>query len=89
MLYRWRLGQGTALPIIDRRHISGVAGKTEVNIHLAQVFVPALMFTVNGAFAAVDLAAGGQQHRALIGRTFLRYFTMIYSGITGDVELFS
>lgn len=83
------LAKELALPVIDRRHIAGIGGKKEVNIHLAQVFVPALMFTVNGAFAAVDLAAGGQQHKALIGRTFLRYFTMIYSGSTGDVEIFS
>jgi hypothetical protein len=37
----------------------------------------------------VDLAAGGQIHRALIGRTFLRRFTMVYEGETGTVTLSS
>src|ERR1035437_5974073 len=30
------------LPIVDRRRIGGVGGAQEVNIHLAQVFVPSL-----------------------------------------------
>jgi predicted aspartyl protease len=83
------LANQLSLPVIDRRPISGVSGKKEVNMHLAQIHIPSLSFTIFGAFAAVELAAGGQQHRALIGRTFLRHFTMIYNGVTGDVELFS
>src|SRR5258708_26185488 len=77
------------LPIVDRRKISGAGGSHEVNIHLAQVFVPSLNFTLYGAFAGVHLAAGGQAHRALIGRTFLRHYTMIYEGRTGTVTLSS
>lgn len=77
------------LPIIDRRKISGVGGEHEVNMYLAQIHIPSLAFTVYGVFAGVNLAAGGQPHRALIGRTFLRGFTMIYTGTTGDVELYS
>ena len=42
-----------------------------------------------GAFSAVNLAAGGQIHKALMGRTFLRAFTMEYSGTTGGVAIFS
>lgn len=42
---------------------------------------------MNGAFAGVDLKAGGQIHSALIGRTFLRHFKMIYDGRTGTVSL--
>lgn len=83
------LAASLALPVIDRRPIAGVGGRKEVNMHLAQIFVPSLNFTVYGAFAAVDLAAGGQTHRALIGRTFLNRFTMIYIGTTGDVEIYS
>jgi len=75
------------LPIVDRRLISGVGGGHIVNIHLAQVHVPALGQTAYGAFAAVHLAAGGQVHRALIGRTFLQLFTMIYEGRTGTVTI--
>jgi hypothetical protein len=77
------------LPIVDRQKIAGSKGAHEVNMHLAQIHVPSLNFTIYGLFAGVDLAAGGQTHKALIGRTFLRHFTMIYSGHTGDVRLFS
>lgn len=75
------------LPIVDRRSVSGSAGAHEVNVHLAQIFVPSLNHTVFGAFCAVDLAAGGQNHQALIGRTFLQGFTMIYDGKTGTVTI--
>jgi len=77
------------LPIVDKRPISGVHGQGEVNVHLAQVYVPSLNFTMNGAFAGVDLLAGGQAHSALIGRTFLRHFHLIYDGDTGNVEISS
>ncbi|HSY17645.1 MAG TPA: hypothetical protein VK815_04885 [Candidatus Acidoferrales bacterium] len=75
------------LPIIDRRTFSGIGGKHEVNIHLAQVRFPSLNFTLYGAFAGVHLEAGGQWHKALIGRTFLQHYTMTYEGRTGVVTL--
>jgi hypothetical protein len=75
------------LPIVDRRPIAGVHGSQEANMHLAQVYVPSLNFTIYGAFAGVHLTAGGQFHRALIGRTFLRSFTMVYEGRIGTVTL--
>jgi hypothetical protein len=75
------------LPIVDRRPISGVHGAHIVNMYLAQIHVPSLAFTIYGAFAGVDLAAGGQVHKALIGRTFLQNFTMVYEGLTGSVKL--
>jgi hypothetical protein len=75
------------LPIVDRRMTAGVHGAKEVNVHLAQIFIPGLAFTIYGPFCAVDLAAGGQVHLALIGRSFLRNFTMIYEGRTGSVTL--
>jgi len=65
------------LPIVDRRMTSGAHGAKEVNVHLAHIHVPGLAFTIHGAFCAVDLAAGGQAHLALIGRTFLKNFTMV------------
>ena len=64
------------LPVIDRRQVAGAHGSGEVNIHLAQIYVPALNVAIFGAFAGVHLHAGGQAHSALIGRTFLRRFTM-------------
>src|SRR5713101_2684891 len=38
------------LPVVDRRDISGVHGRQTVNMHLAQVVVPSLKFTLYGAF---------------------------------------
>jgi predicted aspartyl protease len=75
------------LPIVDRRMISGVHGGQEVSMHLAQVHVPSVNFTVYGVFAGVHLQAGGQVHRALMGRTFLRHCKMVYEGLTGLVTL--
>jgi hypothetical protein len=75
------------LPIVDRQIIAGVGGNHEVNMHLAHVHIPSLNFTIYGPFAGVNLIAGGQAHYALIGRTFLQSFTMIYEGRTGSVHL--
>jgi len=77
------------LPLVDRRQISGVHGSHMANVYLAQVYVPSLRMTMNGAFSGVDLKAGGQVHSVLIGRTFLRHFKMIYEGKTGTVTLTS
>lgn len=49
--------------------------------------MPALDWTVHGSFAGVYLRAGGTPHYALMGRTFLRHFTMVYDGKTGAVTL--
>ena len=73
------------LPIVDRRPISGIHGSEEVNIHVAQVRVPALNHVLYGRFAGVHLAAGGQVHRAILGRTLLQHFKMSYDGATGRV----
>jgi predicted aspartyl protease len=75
------------LPIIDRRDVSGVHGKHQVNMHMAQVHVPSLNLTIYGVFAGVHLSSGGQAHNALIGRTFLRGCVMVYEGHTGVVTL--
>lgn len=75
------------LPIVDRRPVSGSAGSHLANVYLAQVHIASLQFTIYGAFAGVELAAGGQAHSALLGRTFLRGFTMTYEGPTGTVIL--
>jgi gag-polyprotein putative aspartyl protease len=81
------LAMNLNLPIVDRRMISGAHGRGEVNVHLAQIHIPSLAFTLYGPFAAVDLVAGGQPHFALIGGTFLWHFTMVYEGRTGTVKL--
>lgn len=63
------LAQDLALPIVDRKPVSGVGGSIEVNYHLAQIYTPDLDHIVYGAFAGVHLNAGGQPHRVLIGRS--------------------
>lgn len=75
------------LPIVDRRMIAGVGGAHEVNLHLAQIYIPELNFTIWGRFAGVNLQAGGQPHVVLIGRTFLRHVTLHYDGKTGKVVI--
>jgi gag-polyprotein putative aspartyl protease len=80
------LAMSLNLPIVDRRTVSGVHSTNEVNMHLAHLHVPSLMFTY-GIFAGVSLRAGGQQHQALIGRSFLKNFTMVYEGRTGTVTI--
>jgi len=81
------LALGLRLPIMDRQNVAGVHGIGIVNIHLAQIYIPALKFTIYGSFAGVHLRAGGQPHSALIGRDFLQHFTMKYEGRTGTVIL--
>ena len=75
------------LPVMDREDISGVHGVLAANVHLAQVYLPGLNWTVYGRFHGVHLSEGGQPHSALIGRTFLQDFTMVYEGRTGSVTI--
>jgi hypothetical protein len=81
------LAQQLGLPVIDQQNIGGVGGSMVANIYLAQIYVPSLNETIYGQFAGVHLVAGGQQHVALIGRTFLVNFTMVYDGRSGLVTL--
>ena len=81
------LAMALDLPIISQQPVAGVHGSYEVNMHFAQMYVPALRFTLYGQFAGVHLAAGGQPHRALLGRDFLQHFSLTYDGRTGAVAL--
>lgn len=78
-----QLAEALGLPIIDRIRVGGVGGSTEVNAHLAQIYVPSLDHTIYGEFSGVHLALGGQPHQALLGRDFLRRFTFAYEGRNG------
>jgi predicted aspartyl protease len=82
------LAKELRLPRIDvQRNYGGAAGSFAADIFLAQIHVPSLPHTVYGQFAGVNLTGGGQLHRAILGRTFLRRFTMVYNGVSGEVEL--
>lgn len=83
------LAQELELPIIDTVEISGSDGAKTHPVYLAAVSIPSLEFYQYGPFAGVALADGGQQHRALLGRTFLERAIMIYDGIRGQVTLAS
>ena len=75
------------LPSVDRITISGAGGPINVNLHLAQLYVPALDWVMWGTFAGVHLAAGGQLHQVLVGRLLLRDFRMDYNGLTGEAHI--
>lgn len=75
------------LPVVDRESVSGVHGSQEVNVHLAQIHVPSLDSVIIGRFHGVHLVQGNQPHLALLGRTFLRNFTMTYDGRAGSVKI--
>ncbi|WP_158819995.1 hypothetical protein [Granulicella sp. S156] len=80
-------GEQLGLPIVDRVPIAGVGGQHLANMYLAQIHVPALNRTLYGTFAGVNLRAGGQPHNALMGRTFLRHYRMVYDGPSGTVTI--
>ena len=48
------------LPIVDRREVAGSPGKHEVDVYLAQIFIPSLLFTQHGEFAGAYLARAGE-----------------------------
>ncbi len=75
------------LPIVDRQPFAGIHGAHECNMHVAQIHIPAFQWVITGRFAGVHLQAGGQPHRALIGRMFLEKIKMVYDGQTGSVIL--
>jgi predicted aspartyl protease len=77
------------LPVIDKKPLAGIGGNHQADIYMAQIRVPSLNCTIYGAFAGVHLQAGGQRHKALIGRTFLSGFTVVYEGKTGTVTISS
>ena len=83
------LAQELELPVIDTVELSGSDGTKTHPVYLAAVDIPSLEFYQYGRFAGVALADGGQQHRALLGRSFLRSVIMIYDGIRGHVTLAS
>lgn len=77
------------LPVVDRQTIAGVGGPMEVDVFWAQMYVPELEIGFTGPVAGVHLGPEWQSHSILIGRDFLRHFTMVYEGKTGSVKISS
>ncbi|MFI5364365.1 MAG: retroviral-like aspartic protease family protein [Candidatus Binatia bacterium] len=79
------LAQQLGLPLIDQQQMSGVGGPTIFNVYLAHINIPGLVVQY-GRFTGVHLQAGGQYHRALIGRTLLNDALVVYDGRSGSVK---
>ena len=75
------------LPATRQGVISGAFGAGQSNYYRARIYVPDLGFTLGDEFPGVHLGAGGQRHFALLGRTFLQNFTMIYEGRSGIMTI--
>jgi hypothetical protein len=77
-----------ALPLVNQQPVAGVGGQHVANVYLAHIFIPSLGGQGQfGAFMGAHLQAGGQLHRALIGRTLLRNTLLIYDGERGSVRI--
>jgi len=81
-----QLAQQLQLPLIDTTTRSGISGSVTLNMYLAHITIPALV-TEFGQFTGVHLQAGGQYHRALLGRKVLDDMLLVYDGLTGQVRL--
>lgn len=74
------------LPLVNQQPVAGVGGPGIANVYLALKILE-LNKTQYGQFMAVHLQAGGQLHQALLGRTLLRDFLLVYDGKRGSVRI--
>jgi predicted aspartyl protease len=81
------LAQQLQLPLIDQQDGSGIGGKEKFNVYLGHIRIAALAHIQYGRFMGVKLAAGGQRHKVLLGRTMLQAMVLIYDGTTGTVRI--
>ena len=79
------LAEDLNLPMVDSHDLAGIGGFTKVNVYLAQIYIPSLLTTIYGEAGGVHLSESGQPFSALIGRDFLRHFSMNYDGPIGSV----
>lgn len=75
------------MPLVEQTNLAGIGGSYYAGMYAAQIHIPALSHTIYGEFAGIDMLGGGQQHEALIGRTFLRQCRMTYDGVTGGAVI--
>lgn len=81
------LAQQLQLPLINQVQTSGVHGPGQLNVYLAYIAIPTLGTTQAGSFVGARMTAGGQIHRALIGRSFLRDTLLVYDGRSGSAKI--
>jgi hypothetical protein len=79
------LALSLGLPYLGQRETRGTQGARQVHRFQAHVYIPAFNRVVRGEFDGAVLAGGGSSRRALLGRTFLRDYTMMYDGRAGCV----
>lgn len=81
------LARSLGLVVHEEGFISGVGGRHRAAIYMARIYVPGLNRFLFQSFTGVKLREGGQWHRIILGRTFLRPYRMTYDGSTGAVEI--
>jgi hypothetical protein len=81
------LAQQLQFPIVDQAKVSDPSGVRIINVFLAQLYLPPFGRRFPMKFGGIQLQAGGQFHRVLIGRTVLQYFRLTYDGRSGSVKL--
>ena len=75
------------LPIHDEGEISGVGGRHRAFVYTARIYIAPLGRLLFQPFTGVRLAEGEQWHRVILGRSFLRRYTLTYDGGAGQVEI--
>jgi predicted aspartyl protease len=81
------LAKKIGLPVIDKQQCAGAGGLSTLDVYMAYIDIPTLGWGQYGRFMGVHLAAGGQNHNVLLGRTLLQGMVMIYDGVRGTVTL--
>lgn len=71
----------------DEGEISGVGGRHHAQIYTARIYIPSLDRLLFQPFTGMKLEDGGQRHRVILGRSFLRHYRLVYDGSTADAEI--
>ena len=81
------LARSLGLQPTDEGEVIGIGGRAPAVIYTARLYIPSLERLLFQPFAGVKLAEGDQWHRVILGRTFLRPYSVAYDGRTGQVEI--
>lgn len=81
------LAERLGLPITDEGEISGVGGRHHAFIYTARLYIPELNQLLFQPFTGVKLQQGDQWHGVILGRSFLRRYTLVYNGQDGSVMI--